>query len=574
MVLRKSGRVGRCQLYQARVLLSTGLFLSPIAISVFTVRFNQNKLFMNKLLPKKIDFSWFFVSLLCFIVVLPFSQALVSIFGGVILFIALAEGSLKSKIARFNDNKVLLFIPAIFLIYFISFIVFYKNGNSFYDLQKSLFFFIIPLAFILGKPLNNFQKRFLFFAFALAIFVATVVALINWYLTSDTINFAVHKISLISHIRFSFQLILIFWFLIIFVQKNGRNLSLRNKIGLLTLAIYFIWFLFFQQSLTGLFAFGASVIFYTGYLILQIQKRYRILFLSFLAVAVLIPVLYVSWIAYSFYDIENVNKESIDKTTSQGNYYEHDFENKAVENGHYTYLYICHDEMRSEWNKISVIKYDDIRPNGYPLYSTLIRYLTSKGLRKDADGIKSLTKKDIQNVENGISNVIFQNKKYSLYPRIYQTIWEFYMYSETGDPSYQSFSQRIEYAKAAVTIIKNHFWFGVGAGNWREEFRNAYISSNSKLEKELYASSHNQYLNYMVKFGFIGLLVIMIFIVYPIIKTKSYTDPLFLVFLVFMFFANFADSNFESHMGSSFFIFFYCLFIIPPKDLYLYLSQE
>jgi hypothetical protein len=208
------------------------------------------------------------------------------------------------------------------------------------------------------------------------------------------------------------------------------------------------------------------------------------------------------------------------------------------------------------------------------MHTILFRYLTSKGLRKDAEGIKSLTTKDIENIENGITNVIFQEKKYTLYPRIYQTVWEYYMYSITGNPSYQSFSQRLEYSKAAISIIKKHFWFGVGAGNWREEFKNTYIENNSKLKEGLYASSHNQFLNYMVKFGISGFILIMFFIVYPIVKTGSYRDLLFLLFLVFLFFANFADSNFESHMGSSFFLFFYCLFIIQPNDLYLNLSDN
>jgi O-antigen ligase len=212
-------------------------------------------------------------------------------------------------------------------------------------------------------------------------------------------------------------------------------------------------------------------------------------------------------------------------------------------------------------------------PNGFPLYTILYRYLTSKGLKKDAEGIKSLTATDIQNIENGITNIIFQQKKYSLYPRIYQTVWEYYMYSITGDPSYQSFSQRIEFTKAAVAIIKNNFWFGVGAGNWKEEFKNTYIKNKSKLQEGLYASSHNQYLNYMVKFGIIGFVLIYFFIVYPIVKTGAYKDLLFLIFLVFLFSANFADSNFESHMGSSFFIFFYCLYIIQPNSSYLNLSE-
>jgi len=528
---------------------------------------------MIKTFTQKIDFSWFFLSLLGFVVVLPFSQALVSIFGGIVLGVALLEDSLKNKTKRFKENKVLLFIPAIFIIYLVSFILFYKSGNSPYDLQKSLFFLVIPIAFMIGKPFNNYQKRLLFYEFALAIFVATVVALINWNIRKDTTDFGVHKITLISHIRFSFQLILIFWFLLILVQKNYKTLSIKVKAGLLILAFYFLAFLLFQQSLTGLIAFGASL-FFAVFLLIQIRKKYRLVLQSILLGIVLIPVLYLFWVVYVFYDIERIDKNTIEKTTALGNYYLHDFENKAVENGHYTFLYICHDEMRSEWNKISNIKYDEVRPNGYPLDDTLIRYLTSKGLRKDGEGIKSLTPQDIRNVENGISNIIYQEKKYSLYPRIYQTVWEYYMFSETGNPSYQSFSQRIEFTRAALTIIKKNFWFGVGAGNWKDEFKKAYISNNSKLEERLYASSHNQYLNYMVKFGFTGFFVIMFFLIYPVIKTKSYSDPLFLIFLVFLFFANFADSNFETHMGSSFFLFFYCLFIIEPDSSYLILPKS
>ena len=528
---------------------------------------------MIKILLQKFEFTWFFISLICFVLVLPFSQALVSIFGGVILFAALAEDSWNNKTFRFKRNGILLFIPGIYIIYLLSFIVFYKTGNSLYDLKKALFFLIIPIAFMLGKPLSDFQKRLLFYAFALAIFVATVVAILNWFFMSETINFAIHKISLISHIRFSFQLILIFWFLVILVQRNYKTLTVKVKAGLFIMALYFLAFLFFQQSLTGLIAFGASL-FFAVFLFIQIQEKHRTVLLSLLFGTILIPVLYVFWIVHTFYDIEKIDKQSIDKTTSLGNYYSHDFENLAVENGHYTYLYICHDEMRSEWNKVSNIKYDDNLPNGFPLYATLTRYLTSKGLKKDAEGITRLTPQDIQNIENGIANVIFQTKKYSLYPRIYQTVWEFYMYSITGNPSYQSFSQRIEFAKGAITIIKKNFWFGVGAGNWKEEFKRAYTNNNSKLDQGLYASSHNQYLNYMVKFGFVGFIIILFFIVYPVVKTKSYRDPLFLIFLVFLFFANFADSNFETHMGSSFFLFFYCLFVIQPDGSYMSLSDK
>jgi hypothetical protein len=265
---------------------------------------------MIKTFTQKIDFSFFYFSLIGFVVVLPFSQALVSIFGGIVLGAALLEDAWQNKIIRFKENRILLLIPAIFMIYLISFIFFYKAGNSFYDIKKALFFLVIPIAFMLGKPLSDIQKRWLFYAFTLAIFVATVVALFNWYFISDTANFGVHKISLISHIRFSFQLILIFWFLVILVQKNYKILTIGLITGLLLLAFYFLAFLFFQQSLTGLIAFGASL-FFSVYLLIQNQRKCRPVLFSLLIGTIVIPLLYVFWVVYSFYDIEKIDKESI-----------------------------------------------------------------------------------------------------------------------------------------------------------------------------------------------------------------------------------------------------------------------
>lgn len=528
---------------------------------------------MNNNLAKIFNSNWFFLSALGFAVVLPLSQGLVSVMAGVMLFTAIVEDSWNNKRKRINKNNYLLLVPGIFLIYLVSSVVMFRHGDPLYDLQKTLFYLVIPVAFALGKPFTEFQQRFLFYAFGAAIMLSTWIGIINWFLLPETSGFAMHKISLVSHIRFSFQLILIFWFFILFFQNNYRKINRWQVFFVIALATYFSAFLLFQQSLTGLIAFGASLIFYLGYQVLQIKSKKRNILLVLLAVVILMPIMYVGYVIHNFYDFEKVNKDTIEKTTSRGNLYHHDFNNPMVENGNYVYLYICESEMREEWNKLSEIKYDSIGKNGYPISATLIRYLTSKGLRKDADGVQSLTESDRKNIEKGMANVIYARKKYSLYPRIYQTIWEYYMYTVTGVPNYQSFSQRIEFAKAAVYIIKNHFWFGVGAGNWKEEFKNAFVKNNSKLSKDLYASSHNQYLNYMAKFGIIGFILILYLLIYPIIKTGSYHNLLFILFLVSLSFANLADSNFESHMGSSFFLYFYSFFLISRGNSWLMLKR-
>ena len=530
---------------------------------------------MNYFLTKLFNSNWFFITLVAFAIVLPLSQALVSIFAGIVLITSLVEDSWENKKKRLNKRKILFLLPAIFLIYLIGSII--TNaiwGDYLYDLRKTLFFLVLPLAFIFGKEINNRQKRFIFYVFAFSIAISIIVALFQWKYIHETDNFNVHKAGLISHIRFSFQLILIIWFFVFLIQKNYKILKNSAKLGVVFLTIFYLSFLLFQQSLTGLIAFSASFAFYLFYLIFQLKKKFRIFLILSSLLIMTLPIIYVVSVVNSFYNIETFDKETIIKKTKQGNWYSHDFRSPMVENGNYVNLFICHVEMREEWNKLSEFKYDSTGINGYPVHSTLIRYLTSKDLKKDAKGVLALNKQDIQNIENGIANVIFQKKKYSLYPRIYQTVWEYYVYSHTGEANYQSFSQRIEFAKAALLIIDDNFWFGVGPGNWKQEFKSAYLKNKSKLNENLYASSHNQYLNYMVKFGIVGFTLIMFFIIYPIIRQRKYKDPLFLIFLVFLFFANFADSNFESHMGSSFFVFFYCLFLITGKGNYLTIKKN
>ncbi|HOI48682.1 MAG TPA: O-antigen ligase family protein, partial [Prolixibacteraceae bacterium] len=272
------------------------------------------------------------------------------------------------------------------------------------------------------------------------------------------------------------------------------------------------------------------------------------------------------------YDIEQVDFASLEKTTAAGNPYTHDLSNPLVENGRYVYRYVCEEELRSGWNQIASIAYDSAGASGYAVKETLLRYLTSKGLRKDASGVKALNQEDVRNIEQGVANYIYKKNAFSLYPRIYSTIWEYYVYTNTGYSDKQSFSQRIEFARAALTIIRQHPFFGVGAGDWKKAFHEAYDQNASTLNKELRGTAHNQYLNYLVKFGILGLLSIVFCFAYPVLKSRRYTDPLFVLFLVLMMAVNLGDSNLESHMGLSFFLFFYCLFLAADGTAYLRLK--
>jgi hypothetical protein len=83
----------------------------------------------------------------------------------------------------------------------------------------------------------------------------------------------------------------------------------------------------------------------------------------------------------------------------------------------------------------------------------------------------------------------------------------------------------------------------------------------SKLLPEKRGPSHNQYLNYMVKFGLIGFFWIMFALIAPVFIEKQQRNVVLILFLVAIAAANLGDSNLETHMGLSFFILFYSLFL-------------
>jgi hypothetical protein len=335
-----------------------------------------------------------------------------------------------------------------------------------------------------------------------------------------------------------------------------------KPVFLTLLILWLIYFLVLLKSITGIVAFVGALLVFILFLIANVSKlKLKIGLFAFIIIVILTPVLFVSYVWYNFYNTDNLDPQTVEKITISGNPYSFDFSSKEKENGHWVRAYLCESEMKQEWNKVSSCKYDSIDKNGYPYSATLIRYLTSKGLRKDSAGVSQLTHKDIRAIEDGLANHIFVDNTLSLYPRIYQTIWELDVYFRSGDPNFQSVSQRIEFIKASILLIKKYPWLGIGTGNWKIRYGEAYGEMHSKLYPENQGPSHNQYLNYLVKFGIIGFIYIMGVILIPVFAEGHKRNLFFWLFMILIGIANFGDANLETHMGLSFFCFFYCLFL-------------
>jgi hypothetical protein len=187
-------------------------------------------------------------------------------------------------------------------------------------------------------------------------------------------------------------------------------------------------------------------------------------------------------------------------------------------------------------------------------------------LRKDAGGVRQLNEVDIQAVENGIANYIFL-KKFSLYPRIYQIIWEIDNYRQGNNPSGHSVAQRLVYNSAAVYIIRNNILFGVGTGDVQKEFNNYYNLSDNPLRLESRRRAHNQFVTFIITFGLLGFIICISARILPVFLEKRWGDYLFLCFGIIGFLSMLNEDTLETQTGISFFMFFYSILLFGRNKL-------
>jgi len=510
-------------------------------------------------------YSWkdkfFYASVFLFAMSLPFSEFMISLSSILLLLSWILTGGFPQKWKQLQHQPAALLIISIFFVYVIGVLFTHDQALAIYELKKTAFILVIPLCISTGPAINYVMFRKIIVSFLACLNLATVVALVRLIFRDQ---FAIHdiwQILFVSHIGFTFQLLLGISILIYELYTNS-TISKRLRNILIGDILYMIAFLFILKSLTGLATFAILLIIHLIFVIRKIRNRKLKLFaLIMLPLMISGGFAYVGWCIHHFYDIEKVDISRLPQKTQSGHLYQHDIANKVLENGHYMGLYVCEEELQKNWEKRSSLGYQQADQSGYPVSTTLIRYLTSKGLTKDSVGMSKLLPEDIGYIEKGVANYIYTQRFLSLYPRIYQTIWELDVYFKTGDPNMKSLAKRIEFEKAAYTIIGEHPFFGVGTGNYKQAFTLAYQKNHSQLEPGQYGSSHNQYLNYLVKFGVLGFLYILFAWIAPLYLTnKQHFYPAVMLLLI-LGISNFSDSNLEAHMGISFFIFFYSVFL-------------
>ncbi len=512
--------------------------------------------------------SLYFFGLILLVSSLPLSLFLTSLSQFILAGSFLLEGNFMEKLKRFFHNKTAIIIAGIWFMHVIGLLYTSDLAEGFKDIRIKLPLLIFPVIVAGNEPLSRKQFNWLMAFFIGAVFGGTIVSMA---VLTGIIHHPVHDIRdififHISHIRFALFTCIAVFSLFYFLFSGNLQSSVFEKVVMTGMAAWFIVFLLIMESVTGL---SILIITATALLLYTATKKKKIFFRgTIFLVALLIPasMLFVVKKYLKEFRVNHSVAINMQELTAKGNRYSFDTSTTQRENGYPIWVYVCEDELRQEWNKRSKFLYDSLDWRGQHLKYTLIRFLASKGFRKDGDGVMKLTDKEVHSIEGGIANVNYQDMT-SMKARLMQVLWEYDQFMEGGNPSGHSVTQRVEFWKAAIGIIREHPVVGVGTGDMPEAFRREYEKTKSPLIPEWRMRAHNQFLAIAVAFGFIGLAYFIFAMIYPLLNNKKLYDFFYFTFWLIVFLSMFTEDTLETQPGATFFAFFSALFLFGRKNL-------
>lgn len=507
---------------------------------------------MNKI-KDLIGMAWGYNAHLLFIIAIvvgmPLSKFLMSL--GTILLVThwFLEGQVIKKFSRFFKNRLALITAITFVIFLIGLLYSKNIDYAFKDIRLKVPLLVFPVIFSSSHKIKK-KHFYLILKFFVA---ATLVSTVYGFLAYKNIIPAREKITdirdisqFISHIRLSLMIVLSMFLIPILLKKNWTQ-----KIIASIILIWFAYFLSLIESVTGFVIGCLTLILISIYLSYKNKSWLTIIPAS---IAVLI-ILFLSIQLIITYNTIKIDTSHLAEKTKYGEKYNHNSDFIVFDNGNYSNHYIAINELEKGWNERSEIDFfgKNKVQAGYGIRYDIIRYMTSKGLKKDYEAVYKLTDEDIENIENGIPNYLLASN--DLMSRLKLIMFEMDGYMNGANVNGNSFAQRLVYWKLAKNIGKKHFWFGVGTGDVGDTFK-AYYKNHTTLKKQFQLRSHNQYLSTFIALGFIGIVIFIFTLITPVqfaIKNNNY---LYVVFACIALLSFFSEDTLETQDGVFFFAFF------------------
>lgn len=466
--------------------------------------------------------------------------------------------NIKTRFSMFLHNKIAVIMVSMYLLHLVGLLYTSDFQYGFKDIRIKLPVMLIPIIFSSIRPINRKQFDAVIWCLAASLLFVVAIGTVKFF-RRDFLD--VRELSVFaSHIRVCLCIIFaIFSLLYLLVKRNYKPVV---KLLIIFSVFCFLWFIYILESFISVLILPVICTALIIYFVVTYKNVYvKIAFLLAFLLLLSLSVFYVYRTVDNYLHPDKIVVESLDTHTKLGNPYILDTVNYGIEDGRYLGLYLAKEEMIEAWNKRSDVK---IEGEEDYVYSSVVRYLTSKDLRKDAEGVSSLTDSDIRNIEAGIDNYNYIENP-GIKTRIMKILLGYEKYSRDGDANGSSVFQRVEYIKASLNLIKQHPVFGIGTGDLKEAFANYYEETNSSLLPKYRFRSHNQYLSITIAFGVVGLLYFLFTLLYPYFSDKRYRNYFYSIFMIILLISMLTEDTIETQVGVTFFAFFnsFLVFISP-----------
>lgn len=478
---------------------------------------------------------------------LPWSKALMSISMMFIVLNLLLEGDFKSYWENLKSNRIFWLVALLFSFYIVGMLWSCNMNEALHSFKQKLPFLTIP-TILTARPLKkSWQIDLVLLAFMIPLLFTSVLNFgyyQHWF--GDKSYNDIRGMSVFgSHIRYG---------LLISMGAAIALYSIRRypklTIPFLLLLGWFGFYTVYSQVISGIITFSAVVAVYLLYLL---WLRTKLLGAVFIFVCIGLIGASAFWLLKPLtYDASKY--QDLPKLTAEGNEYEHNFGFISSETGEPVLIYLCEIELEREWGIRSDLGYLGTTINGNPISHTLIRYLSSKHLRRDAQGVKALSKEDIVNIELGCTSVNHSG----LMARMHGVRFEL---NNAEDPNGHSLLQRLEYWKAGLSIANKNWLIGVGSGDAQVAFDAYYTSSNSSLTFKNRRRAHNQFLTFFLTFGIFGLMLFVLLIIAFVRSNLKSRQLLGLLFITIATLSFLIEDTLDTQTGVTFFALFLGIYI-------------
>ena len=444
-----------------------------------------------------------------------------------LLFVSVVSAIQKKKFLLLPvlRNPIYLSLLLVWILLLISFFRGGENALIFKEIKTLLPLVLAPLFLQNLSPLSKSDKHFIWKVFFASVGVASLICVI-YAVVKYPLQEPRQASLFISHIRFSLMAVLA----LIAAWRVPNIIPSYLKIAL---TVFVCSFFFFVGTLTG----WVFLVVLIALLFASKSKKNKFIVVGATLALTSILLFFLS------------------KSTESNSF--------QTENGNRVFVNIAHLELDSAWlarTNHPMLQKDAM---GQLVQTTLIRYLASRGLTKNAAGIQQLSDNDISNILAGYTNC---NEPHwnALEKRWHQIVFEYQTFLCGENPSGHSIFQRIQYYTAARFIIQQNLLWGVGQGNVKSAYYNAYHQTSTILDEKVQHAVHNQFLSYWIAAGLAAIISFLLYF-YFMWKQARYNE-IALSFVILALLSCLTEDSLTTQPGVGFFAFFSTFFFFLPKE--------